>query len=61
MTRMHPKIGDYLALSVPHVWVINPQTRTASIHTDAGKREVHDGVLRTENPEIAVPQDALFS
>ena len=36
------------------VWLINPRTRQTYIYTSAGIREVRDGVLTTENPDIRV-------
>ena len=60
MSRMLIKIADYLAFGVPYVWVVDPRTRKAWIHTAAGMHEVLDGVLHTENPNIAVPLNDLF-
>jgi Uma2 family endonuclease len=60
MSRMQQKIDDYLAFGVSYVWVVDPQTRKAWIYTSEGSREVRDGMLRTENPEILVPLDAVF-
>lgn len=59
--RMVAKISDYLAFGAPYVWVIDPQTRKAWIYTSAGMTEVRDGVLRTHEPEIAVPLQELFA
>jgi Uma2 family endonuclease len=61
MSRMQVKIDDYLAFGVPYVWVIDPQTRKAWIYTAGLIREVRDGQLRTERPEITVPLDSLFA
>ena len=61
MSRMQVKIADYLSFGVAYVWVIDPQTRRAWIYTSDVIREVRDGMLRTEGPEILVPLDALFS
>jgi Uma2 family endonuclease len=60
MSRMQQKIGDYLTFGVRYVWVVDPQTRKAWIYTSEGSREVRDGMLRTEDPEILVPLDAVF-
>jgi Uma2 family endonuclease len=60
MSRMQDKIDDYLAFGVAYVWVVDPQTRKAWIYTSEAMREVRDGVLRTENPELTVPLEALF-
>lgn len=37
------------------------QLGLAYIHTAEGSREAKDGVLRTENPEIAVPLAEIFA
>jgi Uma2 family endonuclease len=58
--RVQESIDDYLAFGVRYVWVINPRTRQAVVHTAGGKYEAKDGILRTENPEIAVPLAEVF-
>ena len=55
MSRMLEKIDDYLQMGVPHVWVIDPGARRGYHYTPDGMREAKDGVLRTSNPELAVP------
>ena len=57
---MRQKIDDYLTFGVRYVWVVDPRTRKAWIYTSEGSREVCDGMLCTENPEILVPLDAAF-
>ena len=61
MSRMQVKIDDYLAFGVSYVWVIDPQTRKAWIYAADLIREVRDGQLRTERPDIAVPLDSFFA
>ena len=58
--RMQQKIDDYLRFGVPYVWVINPPDQRAWAYTKDGSAEVRDGVLRTENPSLAVPLDEIF-
>lgn len=53
-TRVERKIQDYFAFGVKYVWVIDPQERRGWIYTGTESREVLDGVLRTEDPEITV-------
>jgi Uma2 family endonuclease len=60
MSRMQQKIADYLKFGVSYVWVIDPQTRQAWIYTTGAMREVQDGMLRTESPELVVPLAELF-
>ena len=54
LAEMQDRIDDYLSFGVRYVWVVNPQTRHAYIHTSAGIQEVRDGVLTTQNPDIRV-------
>jgi len=59
--EVQERIEDYLAFGVRYVWVINPRSRRAYIHTPEGSREAKDGVLRTENPAIAIPLAEIFA
>jgi len=61
MSRMQEKIDDYLGFGVRYVWLVNPQSRRAYVYTSEGMTEVKDGVLRTREPEIAVPLAEVFS
>jgi Uma2 family endonuclease len=58
---MEEKVADYLGCGVNYVWVVNPETHRAFVHTAEGSREAKDGVLRTENPVIELPLAELFS
>ena len=61
MSRVYERIDDYVAMGVPHVWLIDPRTRRAFIATGTeGLREIKNGVLRTENPALEVPLSELF-
>jgi Uma2 family endonuclease len=57
---LEEKINDYLEFGVPYIWVINPETRRACVHTPEGSHEVTDGVLRAESAEIDVPLSQIF-
>ena len=57
---MQARIDDYFAMGVPQVWVIDPDTRRAWIHTPGSSCEVKDGVLRTAGADIAVRLEELF-
>ena len=59
--RTQARIDDFLAFGVRYVWVIDPSTRRAFVHTSAGGYEAKDGILRTENPEIVVPLQEIFA
>lgn len=61
MSEMQERINDYLAFGVKHVWVVDPRTRRAYMHTSDGSREVKDGFLRTTSPDIAVPVAEIFA
>jgi len=60
LESLQERIDDYLAFGVPYVWVLSPKSRRGWIYTPDAIREAKDGVLRTENPDIAVPLVELF-
>ncbi|MBI3696242.1 MAG: Uma2 family endonuclease [Acidobacteria bacterium] len=61
MEEMQERIDDYLAFGVRYVWLLNPRTRRAYFYTMEGTREVKDGFLRTENPQVVVPLAEIFA
>ena len=61
MSRLQVRINDYLAMGVPWVWVLDPETRQAYVATSTdGLREVKSGVLRTESPAMELPLTEVF-
>jgi Uma2 family endonuclease len=54
VAEMQERIDDYLSFGVRYVWVVHAGTRRAFIYTLDGVREVRDGILCTDNPEIRV-------
>jgi Uma2 family endonuclease len=54
------RLDDYLAMGVPNIWVIDPRTRRGYRYTAAGFLTAQDGILRTSDPELSVPLQALF-
>ncbi len=58
LSGMQDRIKDYLTFGVPHVWILNPQTRSAWRCTTEGMFETQE--LRTENPEMVLPLAPLF-
>ena len=60
MGRMLGKISDYLNFGVPYVWVIDPRKRKGTVYTSTDSFSPEDGILRTENPNIALPLADLF-
>jgi Uma2 family endonuclease len=57
---MQTKIADYLEFGVIHVWVLDPETKTAVAYTREGVTPVSEGSLRTADPEIELPLSELF-
>jgi Uma2 family endonuclease len=53
--RLQARIGDFLTMGVPEVWVIDPKTRRGWRYTGEGSREAKDGVLRTMDGRIELP------
>lgn len=60
MSSMVDRLDDYLNMGVANVWVIDPRTRRGYRYDAQGMLEATDGLLRTSNPDLAVPLDALF-
>ena len=61
MSRIEVRINDYLAMGVPYIWVLDPETKQAFTATAAtGLQEVKTGLLKTDNPVIEVPLDEIF-
>jgi Uma2 family endonuclease len=60
MGRVLAKISDYLNFGVPYVWVIDPRNRSATVYTASEVKPANDGILRTQNPDIALPLAELF-
>jgi Uma2 family endonuclease len=56
--RVQERIDDFLAFGVPYIWILDPHGRKAYACTSAGTREVQE--LKTENPQILVPLNAIF-
>jgi Uma2 family endonuclease len=60
-SRFQQRIDDYLKFGVQYIWVIDPPTRTALVHTKDGAHKAKDGILRTENPALTVPLSEIFA
>ena len=54
------KIAEYLAFGMSCVWVINPESRRAFIHTAEGSHEAKDGILCNPAGDLSVPLTAIF-
>jgi len=55
---MQLRVRDYLEMGVPYVWILDPATHEAYRCTFDGLQRVTE--LRTENPLVVVPLNALF-
>ena len=60
VSRLNERLSDYFQMGVRYVWVLDPLARRAYCYTPGEMHEVLDGVLRTDNPEIAVPLADAF-
>jgi len=58
LTKTRERVDDYLRFGVPYVWLLDPRSRKAYRCTGEGFLEVKE--LRTSNPEMVVPLEALF-
>jgi len=61
MSAMQERIGDYVAMGVRYVLVLDPRTKRDYCHTANGAFEIRGGVFRTENPEIVLPLSEIYT
>jgi Uma2 family endonuclease len=57
--KVNNKVRQLLEFGVPNIWIIDPETFEAEVHTVAGSRKVDDGILRVEGSPIEVPLAGL--
>ena len=57
--KVSNKVRQVLEFGASNVWVIDPETFEAEIHTRAGSWHVEDGILRVTNSLIEVPLRGL--
>jgi Uma2 family endonuclease len=60
VTSVTDRLDDFLRMGVENVWLIDPLKRRGYRYTTDGMLEAKDGVMRTSNPAISVPLDAIF-
>jgi Uma2 family endonuclease len=60
VTRLNEKLSDYFEMGVLYIWVLDPLALRAFCYTPGEMHEVLDGILRTSNPDIAVPLAEVF-
>jgi Uma2 family endonuclease len=53
-TRVQARIDDYLNMGVPCVWLVDPATRRAWMHTPDGSCEAKDGILTAGQIRLAL-------
>ena len=56
---MNEKIRELREFGVPNIWVIDPETFEAEIHTPEGSSKIEDGVLRVAGTPIEVALQSL--
>lgn len=57
--RVNEEIRELIEFGAPNVWVIDPETFEAEVHTAEGSRQIADGVLRVPGTAIEIPLFAL--
>lgn len=57
--RVNKKVRELLEFGVRNIWIIDPETLEAEIHTPAGSRTVEDGVLSVDGTPIEVSLQGL--
>jgi Uma2 family endonuclease len=60
ISRLQDRVDDYFAMGVPHVWILDPESRRGFHYTSDGMREAKDGILRVPGSPIEVPIADLF-
>ena len=55
ITRMQPKIAEYLAIGVEWIWLIDPIEKSAICYSQRNPASGLSEVLRTGNPAIDIP------
>ncbi len=60
ITRMLPKVQEYLSIGVEYVWVIDPEDKSALTFSQTNPAGAACDVLRTSNPDIEIPLASAF-
>ena len=60
ITRMQPKIAEYLAIGVEWIWLIDPIEKSAICYSQRNPAGALSDVLRTENPAIEIALTAAL-
>jgi Uma2 family endonuclease len=57
--KVNDKLRQLHEFGVPNIWVIDPETLEAEVHTLEGSYKVEDGVLRVDGSAIEIPLKGL--
>ena len=60
MIRVQPKIQEYLSIGVERIWLIDPAEKQAICYSQENPAGALCDVLKTENPDIAIPLERVF-
>ncbi len=60
MSRVLPKVQEYLEIGVEWVWLIDPEERSAIMYSKQNPAGQVVDLLRTENPQIQIPVSQVF-
>jgi len=60
ITRMHPKIAEYLSIGVEWIWLVDPIEKSAICYSQRNPAGILSELLRTENPAIEIPLTAAL-
>jgi Uma2 family endonuclease len=52
VSRTRSRFDDYFTMGVPHVWLLDPESRRAWVATPGALTEVKDGVIRADRIEV---------
>ena len=55
MTRVQPKIAEYLSIGVEWIWVVDPMEKNAIVFSQSNPAGTLTEMLRTGNPVIEIP------
>lgn len=60
ITRMQPKIAEYLSIGVEWIWLIDPIEKSAICYSQRNPAGILSELLLTENPAIEIPLAAAL-
>jgi Uma2 family endonuclease len=60
ITRMQPKIQEYLGIGTEWIWLVDPEERKAISYSQSNPAGTLCDVLRTVNPDIEIPLSTVW-